>query len=172
MRCFVGMGSNLGDREEMLRKGLAGLRASCGVELVAVSRIYETEPEERPGTTGSAEPRYLNAVVELRSSLAPRALLERLLAIEREAGRERGPERAMPRTLDLDLLLFGERTIAEPDLIVPHPRLAVRPFVLEPLAELAGDLRHAALHAPIAELAARVRNPAAVRPFSPRGPWP
>jgi 2-amino-4-hydroxy-6-hydroxymethyldihydropteridine diphosphokinase len=172
MRCFVGMGSNLGDREEMLRKGLTGLRAIPGIDLVAVSRIYETEPEERPGTPDTAAPRYLNAVVELRSRLAPRALLARLLEIERDAGRERGPGLAMPRTLDLDLLLFGERTIAEPELTVPHPRLAVRPFVLEPLAELAGDLHHPALPAPIAELAARVRDPVAVRLFSPRVPWP
>ncbi len=172
MRCYVGLGSNLGDREARLRLGLAGLRDGPGVELVAVSRIYETEPEASPASPGSESPRYLNAAAAVDCRLQPRVLLERLLAIEREAGRTRGPERSMPRTLDLDLLLFGERSIEEPGLIVPHPRLAVRPFVLEPLAEIAGELRHPALPASIAELAARVRDPEGVRLFAPRSPWP
>jgi 2-amino-4-hydroxy-6-hydroxymethyldihydropteridine diphosphokinase len=172
MRCFVGMGSNLGDREGLLRFGLAGLRAIPGIELVAVSRIYETEPEGSRAPGSSAQPAYLNAVTEVACRLPARALLERLLSVEREAGRTRGVERAQPRTLDLDLLLFGSLSIEEPDLIVPHPRLALRPFVLEPMAELAADLRHPALPASIAELAARVRDPEAVRPFAPREPWP
>jgi 2-amino-4-hydroxy-6-hydroxymethyldihydropteridine diphosphokinase len=172
MRCFVGMGSNLGDREGLLRFGLAGLRASPGIDLVEVSLIYETEPEGSPAPGRSDQPAYLNAVAEITCRLPARALLERLLAIEREAGRTRGPERAQPRTLDLDLLLFGSLSIEEPDLMIPHPRLAVRPFVLEPMAELAAELRHPALPASIAELAARVRDPQAVRLFSPHRPWP
>jgi 2-amino-4-hydroxy-6-hydroxymethyldihydropteridine diphosphokinase len=172
MRCFVGMGSNLLDREGLLRFGLEGLRETPGMDLVAVSRIYETEPEGSPGPGRSEQPAYLNAVAEVAWNFTARALLDRLLAVEREAGRVRGAERAQPRTLDLDLLLFGSISIDEPDLTVPHPRLALRPFVLEPLAELAPELCHPALPAPIGELAARVRDPEAVRLFAPRAPWP
>jgi 2-amino-4-hydroxy-6-hydroxymethyldihydropteridine diphosphokinase len=110
--------------------------------------------------------------VALDTTLSARELLARLLALEREAGRTRGAGRNAPRTLDLDLLLFGDASIDEPDLVVPHPRLAGRAFVLEPLAEIAGELRHPALGASIAELAARVRDPRAVRPFTPSGAWP
>jgi len=166
MRCFVALGSNLGDREETLRRALARLVATPGVELVAVSRLFETAP------VGPPQPAYLNAVAELETTLSARALLARLLAIEEEAGRMRGGERFGPRTLDLDLLLFGAETIDEPGLVVPHPRLAERAFVLEPLAELAGELRHPRLGAPIAELAARVRDPRAVRPWQPSHAWP
>src|SRR5262245_33363902 len=166
MRCFVALGSNLGDREATLRGALARLRATPGIALVAVSQLFETEP------IGPPQPRYLNAAAELDSALSARDLLARLLAIEREAGRTRGAERNAPRTLDLDLLLFGDESIAEPDLVVPHPRLAERAFVLEPLADLAAGLRHPALAASVGELAARVRDPRAVRPFEPSGRWP
>jgi 2-amino-4-hydroxy-6-hydroxymethyldihydropteridine diphosphokinase len=166
MRCYVALGSNVGDREATLRGALERLAATPGISLVAVSRLFETEP------VGPPQPAYLNAAAELDTTLSARELLSRLLAIEREAGRTRGTERNAPRTLDLDLLLFGGASIDEPDLTVPHPRLAERSFVLEPLAEIAGELRHPVLGASIAELAARVRDPCAVRPWQPRGPWP
>jgi 2-amino-4-hydroxy-6-hydroxymethyldihydropteridine diphosphokinase len=166
MRCFVALGSNLGDREAALRAALGRLAATPGVVLVAVSRLWETEP------VGPPQPAYLNAAAALDTTLSARELLARLLAIEREAGRTRGAERNAPRTLDLDLLLFGDESIDEPGLVVPHPRLAQRAFVLEPLAEIAAELRHPALGASIAELAARVRDPRAARPFVPGGARP
>ena len=166
VRCYVGLGANLGDREAALRDALAALAATPGVAVVAVSRLFETEP------VGPPQPPYLNAAAALDSTLSARALLARLLALEGEAGRTRGPERNGPRPLDLDLLLFGAESIDEPGLVVPHPRLAERAFVLEPLAEIAGSVRHPTLGTPLAELAARVRDPRAVRPWRPRGPWP
>lgn len=123
---YVGLGANLGDREPTIRRaaGLIGARR--------LSTIRETEPwgvEDQPF--------FLNAVAELETELPPRALLDRLLEVERELGRIRDGERYGPRTIDLDLLLYGDETIDEPGLTVPHPRLHERVFVLEPLAELA-----------------------------------
>ena len=125
-RAYVGLGSNLGDRESMI------LQAAERIDAVRLSTIRETEP------WGYADqPRFLNAVAELETELQPRALLERLLEVERELGRERPKPHWGPRTIDLDLLLYGDVVIDEPGLTVPHPHLAERLFVLEPLAELA-----------------------------------
>ena len=155
---FVSLGSNLGDRDAHLRAALSALAATGGVAVLAVSSRYETDPVG-PGPQGA----YLNAAARLRAALPPRALLARLLEIEAAEGRLRGPERNGPRTLDLVLLLFGSRQIDEPGLCVPHPRLHQRAFVLEPLVEIAADRVHPVLGATIADLAARVRDPAAVR---------
>jgi 2-amino-4-hydroxy-6-hydroxymethyldihydropteridine diphosphokinase len=127
---YIGLGSNLGDRETAIRGAAAELHA------VRLSTIRETEP----WGPVQDQPLYLNAVAELDTELSPQELLERLLAVERSFGRVRGGERFGPRTLDLDLLLYGTERIAEPDLTVPHPRLQDRRFVLEPLAELAPGL--------------------------------
>jgi 2-amino-4-hydroxy-6-hydroxymethyldihydropteridine diphosphokinase len=124
----VGLGANLGDREATIR---AALEALPGV--VAVSSLRETDPV---GVTD--QPQYLNGVAALETDLSPRELLDRLLEVERGLGRERR-ERWGPRTIDLDLLLYGEETIEEPGLTVPHPRLHERRFALEPLSELAPD---------------------------------
>jgi 2-amino-4-hydroxy-6-hydroxymethyldihydropteridine diphosphokinase len=155
---FVSLGSNLGMREAALAGAAAALRATPGVRDVVVSAVYETDPVG-PGPQGP----HLNAVARLDTTLSPRALLERLLAIELARGRVRGPQRHTARTLDLDLLLFGERVIEEPGLSVPHPRLHERAFVLEPLAELAPGVVHPVLGETAARLAERVRDPAAVR---------
>jgi 2-amino-4-hydroxy-6-hydroxymethyldihydropteridine diphosphokinase len=135
-RAYVGLGSNLGDREATIRAALVELGAAESVEVVAVSRLIETEP------VGYVDqPRFLNGAAALDTELAPRALLELLLDVEARFGRDRAAVPAEgPRTLDLDLLLYGEARIDEPGLRVPHPRLHERAFVLAPLAELAPGL--------------------------------
>jgi 2-amino-4-hydroxy-6-hydroxymethyldihydropteridine diphosphokinase len=126
---YIGLGSNLGDREETIRRAVELLGAA------RVSTLIETEP------WGYADqPRFLNAVAELETDEPPRALLARLLEIERELGRTREGPRYGPRTIDLDLLLYGDDRLDEPGLGLPHPRLHERAFVLEPLAELAPEL--------------------------------
>jgi 2-amino-4-hydroxy-6-hydroxymethyldihydropteridine diphosphokinase len=153
---WIGLGSNLGDRRGHLRAALDGLAGLGRVR--AVSALYETEPVGL-----RAQPHFLNAVALLETGLPPRPLLAGLLAIEARLGRVRTEERNSPRTLDLDLLLYGDAIIREPDLEVPHPRLHERRFVLEPLAALAPALRHPALGRPVFELLAELRDPAAVR---------
>ena len=130
MRAFVGLGSNLGDREAHLRTALRGLPG-----VVAVSRLYETEPVGGPAGQGL----YLNLVVELDTDLGPRGLLEVARGLEEAAGRERGVHNG-PRTLDVDVLLVGDTVVDDDDLVVPHPRMWERRFVVEPLFELAPDL--------------------------------
>lgn len=130
-RAFVGLGSNLGDREETIRAALDALGTEERIDVVAVSTLRETEP-----VGVGPQPLYVNGVAELETTLPPRLLLDRLLATERSFGRVRVPGEHGPRTLDLDLLLYGDETIDEPGLTVPHPRLRERSFVLEPLAEL------------------------------------
>lgn len=130
MRAFVALGSNVGDRRAHLRRAVAGLP-----DVVAVSAVYETDPVGGPAGQGP----YLNAVVELATDLGPRQLLDVARRLEAEAGRERG-ERWGPRTLDVDVLLVGDLTVDEADLVVPHPRLWERPFVLVPLHDLAPEV--------------------------------
>jgi 2-amino-4-hydroxy-6-hydroxymethyldihydropteridine diphosphokinase len=134
-RAYVGLGANLGDREAMLRSALELLEAEPGIELVAVSKLRDTDP------VGIADqPRFLNAAAAVETDLSPRELLDRLLGIERRLGRTREGPRFGPRTIDLDLLLYGDEQIDEPGLEVPHPRLHERLFALEPLADLDPDL--------------------------------
>jgi 2-amino-4-hydroxy-6-hydroxymethyldihydropteridine diphosphokinase len=127
---FVGIGSNLGDREAHLSRAIELLSAEDAIEVSGVSQIRETEPvgpvEQGP---------FLNAAVQVETELAPRELLDRLLDIERRMGRVRR-ERFGPRTIDLDLLLYGDEVVEEPGLTVPHPRLKERRFALEPLSDL------------------------------------
>jgi 2-amino-4-hydroxy-6-hydroxymethyldihydropteridine diphosphokinase len=130
------LGSNLGDRRRTLLDAVEALRAEPGIEIAAVSALIDTEP------VGYVDqPRFLNGVVALDTTLPPRALLELLLDVERRFGRSReGVPAQGPRTLDLDLLLYGDAEIDEPGIQVPHPRLHERLFVLGPLAELAPAL--------------------------------
>ena len=131
-RAYVGLGSNLGDREATLRAAVDELAATPGVEVVAVSTLVDTEP-----VGYLDQPRFLNGVAVLETELPARALLDLLLALEARFGRDRAVAPAQgPRTLDLDLLLFDEARIREPGLELPHPRLHERAFVLGPLAEL------------------------------------
>ena len=131
-RSFVGLGANLEDPRGQIERAIELLAAEYGIELVAVSSLRETEP-----VGYEDQPRFLNGAAELRTSLHARELLERLLAVERRLGRVRGDGRRFgPRTIDLDLLLYGDELIDEPGLQIPHPRLHERRFALEPLAEL------------------------------------
>ena len=132
---YVGLGSNLGDREGTIRQALERLEADGRIEVLAVSSLRETDP-----VGYLDQPRFLNGAAVLRTELPARALLERLQDVERELGRDRSGPRFGPRTIDLDLLLYGGETVDEPGLEIPHPRLAERRFVLEPLAELNGSL--------------------------------
>ena len=131
-RSFVGLGANLDHPRAQIERALDLLAAEDGVEVVAVSTLRETDP-----VGYEDQPRFLNGAAELRTTLSARELLERLLAIERRLGRERGEgPRFGPRTIDLDLLLHGDEVIDEPGLTIPHPRLHERRFALEPLSEL------------------------------------
>jgi 2-amino-4-hydroxy-6-hydroxymethyldihydropteridine diphosphokinase len=136
VRAYVGLGSNLGDRDTTIRRAVELLGGRPGIEVVAVSTLRETDP-----VGYEDQPRFLNGAVALEVDLTARALLDELLAVERRLGRDRAREaRWGPRTIDLDLLLYGDETVDEPGLTVPHPRLAERLFVLEPLYELVPDL--------------------------------
>jgi 2-amino-4-hydroxy-6-hydroxymethyldihydropteridine diphosphokinase len=128
---YVGLGANLGDREAMLRSALEQLRTEPGMRVTAVSAFRDTAP------VGLVDqPRFLNAAAAVETELGARELLDRLLGIERRLGRTREGPRFGPRTIDLDLLLYGDERIDEPGLHVPHPRLHERLFALEPLTEL------------------------------------
>ena len=136
-RCLIGLGSNLGNRREIVEESLAKLRRSPRIRVIGVSSFRETAAIGGPAD----QPPYLNAAALLDSSLHPQALLALLQQIETETGRLRR-ETWGPRTLDLDLLLYGELVLSTPTLVLPHPRMAWRRFVLEPAAEVAGQMRH------------------------------
>ena len=139
---YIALGANLADRAATLRAALAELGTQPGVRVLARSGFHETAPVGGP----PGQPAYLNAAAELATSQPPRELLATLLAIERRHGRERR-ERHGPRTLDLDLLIYPDVVLDEPDLALPHPRMWEREFVLRPLGEICD----------LAQLAARLR---------------
>jgi 2-amino-4-hydroxy-6-hydroxymethyldihydropteridine diphosphokinase len=147
----IGLGSNLGDRQEHLRRGLLGLEQG-GLELLAVSSVWETEPVDAP-----CGGQFLNMAVRFRAEHEPRRVLELLMEIERREGRER-LVRNGPRTLDLDLLTLGDLELLRRGLQLPHPRMWSRSFVLEPLAEVAPELRNPATGRTVAEEAERLRG--------------
>jgi 2-amino-4-hydroxy-6-hydroxymethyldihydropteridine diphosphokinase len=132
---FLGLGSNLGDREANLREAVQRLEAA-EVRVLHRSSLYETAPQDL-----LEQPWFLNAVVEVETSLFPLQLLARIRQIERDMGRRRVTPKG-PRNIDIDLLFYGRTVIATAELEVPHPRMAQRRFVLEPLAEIAPDFRH------------------------------
>ena len=130
---YLALGSNVGDRLATLQRAVDELDATEGLGIRRSSRIYETEP-----VGGPPQPRYLNAVLETRTSLGARELLDACLRVERSLGRER-LVRWGPRTIDIDILTYGRERIDEPDLVIPHPRMHERGFVLAPLLELDAD---------------------------------
>lgn len=148
-RAAIALGSNLGNSQSTLDGALRMLQAGPGVHVNGISRYYKT------AAVGPPQPDYLNACAILTTALSPRSLLRRLLDIEAAFGRERR-ERWGPRTLDLDLLLFDDAVLAEPGLILPHPRMAERAFVLVPLCDIASHWIHPVTNRAIAQLAETV----------------
>ena len=132
---YLSLGSNLGDREAFLNQALERLQAA-GVRTVRRSSIHETEPQDFRD-----QPWFLNMAVEVETDLTPLALLAAIQKIEAEMGRQRTVPKG-PRTIDIDILFYANLTINTPDLEIPHPRLSERRFVLDPLSEIAPDLRH------------------------------
>jgi 2-amino-4-hydroxy-6-hydroxymethyldihydropteridine diphosphokinase len=142
---YLSLGSNVGDRQRFIEEAIRRL-GSPDLKVLRVSSIYETEPRDVRN-----QPWFLNLVVEAETSLLPRLLLARVRRIERELGRKRAVSKG-PRTIDVDILLYGHFVIGSTDLTVPHPRMAERRFVLEPLCELAPELRHPVLRRTMREL--------------------
>ena len=130
VRAYLGIGSNLGDRVSHLQRAVDGLASTSGIEVAALSPVYETAP-----VGGPPQPDYLNAVVAVDTTLSPRELLVLANRLEADADRVR-KERWGPRTLDVDVLLVGDERVDDADLVVPHPRMTDRAFVLVPLADL------------------------------------
>ncbi len=146
MGIYLGLGSNLGNREANLRMALRGLARLARVE--AVSSLYETEAE------GPPQPAYYNAACAIATGLEPLGLLRFLKSLEHEIGRRPAPDENAPRVIDLDILLWDDLVLESPELRIPHPRLAGRPFVLAPLAEIAPEAVHPVSGKSIARLAA------------------
>jgi 2-amino-4-hydroxy-6-hydroxymethyldihydropteridine diphosphokinase len=164
-RVYLSLGSNQGDRLAALKMAIATLRRTAEVEFVAASEIYETEPwESEPGRPVSRGSWYLNCAVAIDTTLPPAELLDRLQQIEAVRGRERPAvtveaARFLPRPLDIDILLYGDRIISVPDrLQVPHLLLHERAFVLRPLADLAPELQHPTLYRTVRQLLAELED--------------
>jgi len=128
--CYIGIGSNIGDRQKFIDSSIAELKKVRGVSVTRISSIYETLP-----VSGIPQDRYLNGVIEIETDLGARALLKELNRIEEKLGRKRTVKNAS-RTIDLDILYYGDQEVADEDLIIPHPRIEEREFILKGLREL------------------------------------
>lgn len=157
---YLGLGTNLGDRQANLREAIERIEA-LGLRIVCASSLYETEP-----VGYQDQPWFLNQVVAAKPTLGPdfdaERLLRLLLAIEKEMGRERTMANG-PRLIDIDLLLYGDEIIARPKITVPHPRLHLRRFVLEPLCEIAPDLVHPAIGKSVCDMLRALDDSSTVR---------
>jgi 2-amino-4-hydroxy-6-hydroxymethyldihydropteridine diphosphokinase len=158
---YLALGANLGDRQGQLQGARAALAAAGGIRVTAASPLYET------GAVGGppGQPLYLNAVLRVETTLSCRALLELCLAVEERFGRRR-QEQWGPRTLDIDLLFYGGEALDEPGLVVPHPHLHQRRFVLTPLADLDPELLHPALGRSVRQMLAALGNGESVRLYA------
>jgi 2-amino-4-hydroxy-6-hydroxymethyldihydropteridine diphosphokinase len=155
-RVYLSLGSNLGDRAKNLRDAIAALRRA-GVEVTRISSVYETEPVDYLD-----QPWFLNIAVEAETELDPAALLQVLREIETEMGSKKLVAKG-PRLIDMDVLLYGNKVIDTPELQIPHPRMHLRRFVLEPLAEIAPTMRHPVLGLSVSELLAQTPDQSVVR---------
>ena len=156
---YLGLGTNLGDREQNLVQAVNALNAGPELSVLRTSGIYETAPW---GLTN--QPDFLNTAAEISTTLSPRQLLDRIKDLEHQLGREAGP-RFGPRLIDIDILLFGDLVVDEPDLRIPHASLHLRAFALVPLAELTPDSVHPILGITIAKLAGQVDGLEGVKPL-------
>jgi 2-amino-4-hydroxy-6-hydroxymethyldihydropteridine diphosphokinase len=165
MRCGVALGSNLGDRLANLREAFARISLlHHGIPEIAASSIYETSPVDcEPGSAS-----YLNAVIEMNFEGPPVALLDKLLSIERQMGRPSKRPRNAPRRIDLDVLYVGNRVLNNPEIIIPHPRLSQRRFVLLPLSEIAADLILPGQTVTVRALLNQLQDPGVVTPINER----
>jgi len=150
-RAYLCLGSNLAVRRRSIERALEEIRAE-GVEVTRVSSLYESEPVDVTN-----QPWFLNCVAEVESELMPLQLLHRMQRVEQRLGRRRGVRRG-PRTIDIDILLFGNHIVHTPVLTIPHPRMTERRFVLEPMRELAPELRHPVSRRTMTELLSEVRD--------------
>ena len=155
-RVYLCLGSNLGDRRAYLARALEKMQAA-GIRVHRISPLYHTQAMDY-----AAQPWFLNCVAEVETDFMPRQLLHQLQRIERQLGRRRGVPRG-PRTIDIDILLYRNHVMHTSELTIPHPRLAERRFVLEPLRDLAAGLRHPVSHSTVAELLAAVADRSQVR---------
>jgi len=151
VRCYIGLGSNLGDRRRYIADAVGRMREAAGIVVRRVSMLIETAP-----VGGPPQGKFLNGVVEIETTLPPRELLKELQGIEGALGRVRA-ERWGPRTIDLDILLYGDEVVTEADLMIPHALMHERAFVLRPLAEIAPGARHPVLRKSVGELLTQLR---------------
>ena len=156
---YLSLGSNLGDRAEQIAQALALLEQS-GMRVARRSALYETEPVDM-----TPQPWFLNCLVEVETELLPLGLLHTVQRIERQLGRQPRASSRGPRTIDIDIIFFGDHIVRHPELTIPHPRLAERRFVLAPLRELAPELRHPITGKTAAEMLAELTSPAQVRRY-------
>ena len=153
---YLSLGSNLGDRAKNLRDAIAALR-NAGIDVTQTSSMYETEPVDYLD-----QPWFVNMAAEAETELAPAALLQALRGIERQMDSKKLVEKG-PRLIDMDILLYGDEVIDTPELQVPHPRMHLRRFVLEPLAEIAPNLQHPVLGLNVSEMLAQTPDKSVVR---------
>jgi 2-amino-4-hydroxy-6-hydroxymethyldihydropteridine diphosphokinase len=154
---YLSLGSNVGDRAKNLRDAIAALGESSGVKVTRISSVYETEPVDYLD-----QPWFLNCAVEAETDMKPAQLLQAMRGIETQMGSEKFVPKG-PRLIDMDVLLYGDAVIDTPELQIPHPRMQLRRFVLEPLAEIAPNVRHPVLGLSASEMLAQTTDKSAVR---------